>query len=105
MGLTPGSAQFETPVGIDLEARGRLLVRAIATRRRCLRDSPGAGSLYWLAARDAAGVYLDGGKKYKLTVPQPVPDKLFWSVTAYDAQTRSEVQTDQARQRCDRCLS
>ena len=28
-------------------------------------------------------------------MPQPVPGKLFWSVTAYDAQTRSEVQTDQ----------
>ncbi len=28
-------------------------------------------------------------------MPQPVPDKLFWSVTAYDAVTRSEVQTDQ----------
>ena len=27
--------------------------------------------------------------------PEPVPGKLFWSVTAYDAQTRSEVQTDQ----------
>jgi len=30
-------------------------------------------------------------------VPQPVPGKLFWSVTVYDAETRSEVQTDQAK--------
>jgi hypothetical protein len=28
-------------------------------------------------------------------VPQPVPGKLFWSVTLYDTQTRSQVQTDQ----------
>ena len=59
------------------------------------RRSAGAGSLYWLATRDATGAYLDGSKTYKLTIPQPVPDKLFWSITVYDAQTRSEVQTDQ----------
>jgi hypothetical protein len=41
--------------------------------------------------------YLDGGKTYRLTVPQPVPGKLFWSVTAYDAETRSQVQTDQGK--------
>ena len=50
---------------------------------------PGAGSLYWLGLRDKDGAYLDGGKTYKLTVPLPVPGKLFWSVTVYDAETRS----------------
>lgn len=59
------------------------------------RRTPGAGSLYWLGLRDSGGAYLDGGKTYKLTVPQPVPDKLFWSVTLYDTETRSMVQTDQ----------
>jgi hypothetical protein len=59
------------------------------------RRSAGAGSLYWLGTRDNTGAYLDGGKAYKLTVPQPVPAKLFWSVTVYDAETRSEIQTDQ----------
>jgi hypothetical protein len=43
--------------------------------------APGAGSLYWLSARDAAGAYLDGGRFYRLSVPLPVPDKLFWSIT------------------------
>ncbi len=95
VGLTTGAAPFETPVGIDLEARDRWFVQAIVTSPAMFRRTPGAGSLYWLAARDAAGAYLDGGKSYKLTVPQPVPDKLFWSVTVYDARTRSEVQTDQ----------
>jgi hypothetical protein len=28
-------------------------------------------------------------------VPTPVPAKLFWSVTVYDAKTRSQVITDQ----------
>jgi hypothetical protein len=29
------------------------------------------------------------------TVPLPVPGKLFWSVTVYDVQTRSQIQTKQ----------
>jgi hypothetical protein len=95
IGLVPGSARFETTAGIDLEARDRWFAQAIVTSPAMFRRTPGAGSLYWLAARDETGAYLDGGKGYRLTIPQPVPDKLFWSVTAYDAQTRSEVQTDQ----------
>jgi hypothetical protein len=59
------------------------------------RRTEGAGSLYWLSNRDAGGAFLNGSKTYKLTVPQPVPANLFWSVTVYDAATRSEVQTPQ----------
>jgi hypothetical protein len=59
------------------------------------RRDPLAGSLYWLGTRDATGTYLDGAKTYKLMVPLPVPGKLFWSVTIYDPETRSEIQTDQ----------
>jgi hypothetical protein len=95
VGLVPGSAQFETASGIDLEARDRWFAQAIVTSPAMFRRNAGAGSLYWLGLRDASGAYLDGGKTYELTIPQPVPGKLFWSVTAYDAQTRSEVQTDQ----------
>jgi hypothetical protein len=56
-----------------------------------------AGSLYWLGLRDNTGTCLDGGRAYKLTVPLPVPGKLFWSVTVYDTDTRSQVQTDQGK--------
>src|ERR1700730_8963883 len=38
-----------------------------------------------------------GGKTYKLTVPLPAPGKLFWSVTVYDAETRSQIATDQGK--------
>lgn len=51
----------------------------------------------WLATRDASGEYLDGGVDYTLTIPQPVPAGLFWSLTVYDAQTRSQVRADQGR--------
>ena len=94
-GLVPGSAQFETPSGIDMEARDRWFAQAIVTSPAMFRRNAGAGSLYWLSARDGSGQFLDGGKNYKLTVPLPVPGKLFWSVTIYDAETRSQVQTDQ----------
>ena len=56
-----------------------------------------AGSLYWLGTRDATGAFLDWGKTYKLTVPMPVPERLFWSVTIYDPLNRSEIQTDQGK--------
>lgn len=95
VGLVPGTIQFETPMGLDMEARERWFAQAIVTSPAMFRRTEGAGSLYWLGHRDNTGAYLDGGKTYKLPVPQPVPNKLFWSVTAYDAATRSEVQTDQ----------
>jgi hypothetical protein len=55
----------------------------------------GAGSIYFSGFHDNTGAYLDGSKTYKLTVPGPVPGKLFWSVTVYDVDTRSEIVTDQ----------
>ncbi|OZI51995.1 DUF1254 domain-containing protein [Bordetella genomosp. 5] len=94
-GLVPGSAQFETSYGVDLDARDRWFAQAIVTSPAMFRRDPGAGSLYWLGARDDQGAFLDGGQSYTLTVPQPVPGKLFWSVTVYDSQTRSQVQTPQ----------
>jgi hypothetical protein len=93
--LVADNGNFRTPSGLDLEARDRWFAQAIVASPAMFRRSPGAGSLYWLGARDRSGAYLDGGKIYKLSVPLPVPAGLFWSVTAYDAATRSEVQTDQ----------
>jgi hypothetical protein len=95
VGLVPGATQFETPMGLDMEARERWFIQAIVTSPAMFRRTEGAGSLYWLGAREKSGAYLDGGRSYKLTIPQPVPNKLFWSVTVYDSATRSEVQTDQ----------
>lgn len=95
VGLTPGSAQFETSSGIDLESRDRWFAQAIVTSPAMFRRTEGAGSLYWLGMRDNSGAYVDGSKTYKLNVPLPVPGKLFWSVTVYDPETRSEIATDQ----------
>ena len=88
---------FNTENYVDLEAREVWFYQAIGTSPAMFRRHAGGGSLYWLGLRDNNDAYLDGGKTYKLTVPQPVPAKLFWSVTVYDAETRSQIATDQGK--------
>lgn len=97
VGLRPENGSFERPGSLDVEARDRWFAQAIVASPAMFRRAVGQGSLYWLACRDAAGAYLDGGRDYKLTVPLPVPASLFWSVTCYDAKTRSEVTTGQGK--------
>ncbi len=56
---------------------------------------PGAGSDYLIAGLDSEHQPLDGAKTYRLHVLPDVPVKDNWSVTIYDTQTRSMLQTDQ----------
>jgi hypothetical protein len=93
--LASEGSDFETKTGLDLEARDRWFAQADGMSPKMLLRSEGAGSLYWLGNRDTTGPFLDAAKTYKLTVPTPVPGNLFWSVTVYDAQTRSQIETDQ----------
>ena len=95
--LRPENGTFDTPSYSDLEAREKWFYQAIVESPAMFRRDAGAGSLYWLGTRDKTGAFLDGGKTYKLSVPGPVPAKLFWSVTIYDPDTRSEIKTDQGK--------
>ena len=88
---------FNTHERLDLEAREKWFYQAVGASPAMFRRDPQAGSLYWLGLRDRADNYLDGSSAYKLTVPLPVPGKLFWSVTVYDTDSRSQIQTDQTR--------
>lgn len=88
---------FNTHDRLDLEAREKWFYQAIGASPAMFRRDTQAGSLYWLGLRDKSGAYLDGSKSYRLTVPLPVPGKLFWSVTVYDADSRSQIQTDQKK--------
>jgi hypothetical protein len=97
VGLRPENGTFEREGSLDVEAKDRWFAQAIVTSPAMFRRDAGAGSLYWLGHRDSTGAYLDGGRTYRLRVPLPVPYSLFWSVTAYDAQTRSEVVADQGQ--------
>jgi hypothetical protein len=95
--LRSENAEFKSDGDVDLEAREKWFYQAIGVSPAMFRRQAGSGSLYWLGTRDATGAYLDGGKSYTLTVPRPVPCELFWSVTVYDAETRSQVQTPQQK--------
>jgi Sulfatase/Protein of unknown function (DUF1254)/Protein of unknown function (DUF1214) len=96
---------FNTANYGDLYARDKWFYQAIGASPAMFRRDAMAGSLYWLGVRDNTGATLDGGKAYKLSVPQPVPGKLFWSFTVYDTDTRSQVDTDRARRLCGQCSS
>jgi hypothetical protein len=89
------NADFYADSYLDVDAREKWFFQAVAVSPAMFRRSVGAGSLYWLGLRDKTDAYLDGSNTYTLTVPQPVPAKLFWSITVYDAETRSQIQTDQ----------
>ena len=93
--LVADNADFETSAGLDLEARDRWFAQAIIASPAMFRRVEGSGSLYWLGARDDTGAYLDGARDYRLSIPLPVPGSLFWSITIYDAETRSQVQAKQ----------
>jgi hypothetical protein len=95
--LRPENGTFDAPTYVDLDAREKWFFQATFESPAMFRRKAGGGSVYWLGARDQKGAFLDGGKSYKLSIPVPVPAGLFWSVTVYDAETRSEIQTQQDR--------
>jgi hypothetical protein len=64
------------------------------TPAMCMRLT-GVGSQYLIGNVDAAGEPFDGAKTYRLTLPKDIPAARFWSLTLYDNQTRSMLQTEQ----------
>jgi len=95
--LRPENGVFDAATYADLDAREKWFFQATFESPAMFRRKAGGGSVYWLGVRDQNGAFLDGGKSYQLRIPVPVPAKLFWSVTVYDAETRSEIQTKQDR--------
>src|SRR5262249_7971738 len=95
--LRPENGTFDASTYVDLDARGTWFWQATFESPAMFRRQAGGGSVYWFGARDKNDAYVDGSKTYKLTIPQPVPVKLFWSVTVYDPDTRSEIVTDQGK--------
>jgi hypothetical protein len=65
-------------------------------------DSPGmimripdVGSQYLMGFLDSDGNPYDGSKTYKVRLPKDIPARAFWSLTLYDNQTRSMLDTPQ----------
>lgn len=81
--------------GRNLDARALYFYIATINTPAMAAKMVGKGSQYGVLNRDQDGKYLDGGKNYELTIPANVPAKDFWSVVAYDPQTRSQLQTSQ----------
>jgi hypothetical protein len=81
--------------GRNLDARTYFFYLATVNTPAMAMKMVGVGSQYGFLAVDRNGEYLDGGKTYRLNIPADPPAKDFWSVVAYDPQTRSELQTGQ----------
>jgi hypothetical protein len=64
------------------------------TPAMCMRLT-GVGSQYIVAFKDSEGADFDGAKSYRVKLPPDIPAARFWSLTLYDNQTRSMLQTPQ----------
>lgn len=76
----------------NLEERTNYYFQASMALPAMKTKAIGKGSQYIRSARDAKGEWLDGSNTYRLNVPADAPVELFWSVTVYDFETRSQVQ-------------
>ncbi len=78
----------------DMEARTNYYFQATMALPAMKNKAIGKGSQYIRSARNSSGEWLDGGNQYRLNVPANAPVELFWSITLYDYETRSQIQTD-----------
>jgi hypothetical protein len=92
-----GSHEFKRNGALLLDARTLFHYTAIVITPAMAVKMVGVGSQYLSSYKDATGAYLDGGQTYKLTLPSGIPAKDFWSVTVYDADTRSLLQNGEPK--------
>lgn len=81
----------------QFDERAVWFYEAVSVSKAMLTQTPGVGQRYIAAYKDSDGNWLSGENTYKLHVPANPPAKRFWSVTAYDEDTRQMVVTDQGR--------
>jgi len=94
--VTKGGVQpYPDPGATLLNARAAFLYLATGITPAMCMNLPGIGSQYIGATVDAELAPLRGEQTYTLTLPPEVPAAAFWSLTAYDNQSRSMVITDQ----------
>jgi hypothetical protein len=90
-----GSATWDSQGYVNTDRRAAFAYIAIGMSPAMVEKHVGAGSQYLWTARDASGTFLDGAKRYRLRIPPNIPVKNFWSVVAYDADSRSILRSDQ----------
>jgi hypothetical protein len=82
----------ETENYTQVDERAAWFYEATATSAGMTTKTPGIGSVYLSAYKDKDGDWLDGANTYRLRVPPNPPVAQFWSLTAYDVNTRSLLQ-------------
>ena len=90
-----GSASWDSQGYVNTDRRAAFAYIAIGMSPAMVEKHIGAGSQYLWTPRDAKGAFLDGGNYYRLRIPANIPVKNFWSVVAYDADSRSILRNDQ----------
>ena len=90
-----GSASWDSQGYVNTDRRAAFAYIAIGMSPAMVEKHVGAGSQYLWTPRDGSGAFLDGGKDYRLRIPENIPVKNFWSVVAYDADSRSILRNDQ----------
>ena len=78
-----------------LDARTSFFYLATVITPAMCMNITGIGSQYLGTFLDGHGQPMDGAKTYQLRLPKGIPAEKFWSVTLYDNQTRSMLQTPQ----------
>jgi hypothetical protein len=90
-----GSVTWDSQGYVNTDRRAAFSYIAIGVSPAMVEKHVGAGSQYLWTPRDETGAFLDGGKRYRLHIPPNIPAKHFWSVVAYDADSRSILRNDQ----------
>ena len=91
------SVDHPTPNYDQLDERAAWFYEAVVVSKGMLTQTPGVGQRYIAAYKDRTGAWLDGANAYRLHVPPNPPAAQFWSVTAYDEDTRQMVVSEQGR--------
>lgn len=78
--------------GRNMDARTLFFYIATVNTPAMALQIPGVGSNYAMTTGDKNGDILYGEKTYKVRLPADAPAQDFWSMVAYDPQTRSELQ-------------
>ncbi len=94
--ITPEGVKPFPPTGYrTLNARTNFFYGITGITPAMAMRLAGVGSQYIWTTVDADKQYFDGAKTYKVTLPKGIPEANFWSLTLYDNQTRSMLDTPQ----------
>jgi hypothetical protein len=90
-----GVKPYPVTGGRTLDGRTSFFYLATVITPAMVMRLTNVGSQYLGTFYDSDTKPLDGAKTYRLDLPKDIPAAKFWSVTLYDNQTRSMLQTGQ----------